>query len=220
LKYLIGTREYKTKTAAQEAIREVLYRYEPGEVVTLPDDQEFLADLILNHPNPGSKIGVGIDRFEVRDNWGTHGFWIIRTDGTETDFSFVKCLHAPTRQQTVRVALRRAVMDLMIQFREAALRDGPAVCPITGDPIDDFNAHVDHYDPTFYELADAYVAERGGYDAFRVLDTADGVFGRRLADSLAEAAWQTYHETHANLRLVSKKANLSLLRRRSTESIR
>lgn len=217
LKYLIGAREYKTKKAAQEAIREVLYRYSPGETVSRPEDQEFLADLILNHPDPASKIGVGIARFEVRDNWGTHGFWVIRTDGSETDFSFVKCLHPPTKQQTVHVALRRAVMDQMMQFREAALRNGPAVCPVTGQPIDDSSAHVDHYDPTFFELADSYVAARGGYNAFRVLETADGVFGRRLADPVAAAAWQEYHRANAKLRLVSKKANLSLLRRQSTE---
>jgi hypothetical protein len=108
-------------------------------------------------------------------------------------------------------------MAQMIQFREAALRNGPVVYPITGDAVGESNGHVDHYDPTFFELADAYVAEHGGYDAFRVRESTDGAFGRRLADQLVEAARQTYHETHSNLRMVSKKANLSLLRRRSAD---
>jgi Protein of unknown function (DUF3223) len=214
VRYFIGIREYPSKKAALAAIQEVLYRYEPRERVERPDDQEFLIDLIQNHPDPVSKIGAGIGRFEVRLNWKTHGFWIIRVDGSETDFSFMKCLHPPTQQQVVRVALRHAVMDQVILFREVQLRRGPVVCPITGDLVDGTTGHVDHSDPTFFDLADAFVAERGGYEAIQVSDSVDGAIGRYLADSQVEATWQAYHRANANLRLVSVKANLSLLRRR------
>jgi hypothetical protein len=213
LKYYIGVREYPTKTAAQEAIRKVLYRYQPGETVGRPEDQEFLADLVQNHPDPASKIGVGIARFEVRRNLKTPGFWIIRTDGSDTDFSFVKCLRPPTHPQLVRTALRRSVDEQIWQFRDHALGGGQMVCSVSGDPIDRLNCHVDHDDPTFSDLVDAYVAAHGGYEAFQVVETVDGAFGRRLADAQVEVAWQAWHKANANLRLVSIRANLSLLRR-------
>jgi hypothetical protein len=50
---------------------------------------------------PG-KIGVGIDHFETRINitngGRSVGFWAIRVDGTETDFSFIRAVNeAPKR---------------------------------------------------------------------------------------------------------------------------
>jgi hypothetical protein len=220
LKYYIGAREYPTKTAAQEAIQEVLYRYQPGETVERPEDQEFLADLVQNHPDPASKIGVGIARFEVRRNLKTPGFWIVRTDGSETDFSFVKCLRPPTLEQLVRTALRRSVDEQIWQFRDQALGGGLVVCSVSGDPIDRATCHVDHFDPTFSDLVDAYVAAHGGYEAFQIAETADGAFGRRLSDPQVEADWRAYHKANANLRLVSIRANLSLLRRHAREGSR
>lgn len=211
--FLIGLREYPTKTAARSAVQSVLYRYGPGDTITDSDDQEFLADLVQLHPDAEGKIGLGIRNFEVRRNWSTLGFWIIRIDGTETDFSFVKCLHAPSQEQLVRTALRYAVIDQVVQFRDAALLT-PIACPITGESLDARNAHVDHYNPTFLDLAHMFVADRGGYGQIGT-SSADGRIGRRLVDTDLERAWQAFHRQNAHLRLVSVAANLGLLRRRT-----
>jgi hypothetical protein len=73
------------------AIREVRDRYEAGTATA--EDDEFLRNLVAEHPEAEAKIGCEIDRFETRRNLNNIGFWIIRTDGkSTTDFSFGKCL--------------------------------------------------------------------------------------------------------------------------------
>ncbi|MGW6791885.1 DCL family protein [Streptomyces chartreusis] len=59
-------------------------------VVTDPDDDAFLRALLALHSEAEEKIGPGVDHFQVRKHpdWDTYGFWVVRTDGTEDDFSY------------------------------------------------------------------------------------------------------------------------------------
>lgn len=54
-----------------------------------------LMDLIKKgHPEPDTKIGVGIQAFQVRyhPTWKSRCFFLIRQDETIDDFSFRKCV--------------------------------------------------------------------------------------------------------------------------------
>ena len=96
---LVGSRTFLLKKDAEDACREVLYRYAPGDRVTDPADEQFLLDLLELHPQRDDKIGRGIDHFEIRTNpkfVKQRSFYLVRIDGSETDFSFVKCLRPPT----------------------------------------------------------------------------------------------------------------------------
>jgi hypothetical protein len=209
--FRIGSREFRSKEQAKAAIREVLYRYELGES-TNETDREFLSDLLRLHPDAGRKIGAGIKQFQVRNNTGTRGFWVVRRDGTETDFSFLECLGASSHTQKVRDAMRHAIADQRDEFRNKVFAAGDATCAITGVLLAHDTCHVDHFDPTFEVLADEFAFGEGGYEAVEVV-SEDGMIGSRLVDGRLQKSWQEFHRTRARLRLVTKEANLGLLRR-------
>lgn len=211
--FRIGSREYRSKEAAKVAIRQVLYRYQLGASVAQAD-HEFVADLLRLHPDADRKGGVGIARFEVCRNGGTRGFWVIRTDGSETDFSYLECLRASSHQEKVRGAMRSAIVEQRDQFRDQAFAAGVVTCAITGVLLTEANCHVDHFNPTFEQLADEFVVGEGGYEAVDVV-SEDGMIGSRLVDPQLQRRWQEFHGSRAQLRLVSAQANLSLLRRRN-----
>jgi hypothetical protein len=206
---VIGARVFPSKKEAQEAIYDVRSRYAAG--ITMPEDDEFLRDLVAIHPDAEVKIGVGIDRFETRQNLGNIGFWIVRTDGTETDFSFLKCLCGSAAQDLVRSAMRSAVRGQLAEVRSAALGAGKC-CPISGELLTTENCHVDHAEPLFIEIADAFASSEGGYEAIATR-ALDGEFGRRFLDNTQEQRWIVFHRSLAQLRAVSKRTNLSTLRR-------
>jgi len=211
--FMIGDRIYRRKTDALSAIQEVRDRVNSNGVVT-PEDDEFLRDLIALHPDADAKVAVGIERFEVRRNLGnTDGFWIIRTDATETDFSFIRCLFGASQEMKVRSAMRHAVIDQVQAARDRAFQDSPKLeCPVSGDSINAETCHMDHENPSFVGLADRFAASRGGYDSIGTV-AMDGQIGRRFVDPSLEADWQAYHRANASLRPVSRRANLSILRR-------
>jgi hypothetical protein len=98
---IIGDVYFPRKGDAQQACRDLLYRYPPGSVIDDPSDEAFLHDLLELHQDAAGKRGVGIDHFEVRltEEFHQPGLFIIRVDGTVTDFSFLRCL-TPSRSPT------------------------------------------------------------------------------------------------------------------------
>ena len=67
------------------------------------------------HPEAGDKIGPGVDSFSVERapgrSFGTRCFWVTRSDGTRTEFSYLTCLSGKARSP---------LADLMDAARAAA----------------------------------------------------------------------------------------------------
>jgi len=178
-------------------------------------DHDFLAALLALHPDAPRKCGAGVEHFEVRANPrfpGQRTFWLVRRDGSETDWSFMRCLDgtAPVRG-LVQQALRAEVVDQVVEFKQRGLAAGER-CALTGVPLDD-SCHVDHDAPRFEELADAFVARHGGYERMAITASEDGLIGRRLTDAVLTSEWRVFHAARARLRLVTAHANLTRPRR-------
>jgi hypothetical protein len=76
---------------------DMLHRYEPGDRVS-DADAKLLAELLQRHPSAASKIGAGIDHFEVQEaDYESQCFRVVRTDGTWERFSYQPCV-APHRK--------------------------------------------------------------------------------------------------------------------------
>jgi hypothetical protein len=210
---LIGDRVYRRKADALVAVREIRDRVK-ATGRPRPEDDEFLRDLLALHPDAATKVGVGVERFEVRRNFGnTDGFWIVRTDGSETDFSFPKCLYGSSKEAQVRSAMRCTIIDQIQHARDRAFGSSLTItCEVTREQITRETCHMDHNDPPFIEIADAFAAEHGGYEAIETV-AADGEIGRRFVEDALAEEWSRFHAERAKLRPVSKKANLSILRR-------
>jgi Protein of unknown function (DUF3223) len=205
----IGPKTYPSKAHALTAIRLLQVRLRTSRPTV--EDTEFLHALLALHPDHTTKNGCGVERFEVRQGMAGHlQFWLIRTDGSETDFSFLKCLRPKSEREHVLSAMRRAIAGQVIEARNAVFADqATRLCPLTGEQLTADNCEMDHLIP-FIELANDFVASHGGYEAIETI-SADGEQGRHFKDTKIEKLWEEYHRGRAILRPVSKFANQVLL---------
>lgn len=93
-KIVLETRAFEKAGDATLFFRKILNRYSVGAYVSEGDATE-LAALLKRHDEYAEKVGSGIDHFEVQPAPDGHAgkcFWIVRTDKSRTDFSFMHCL--------------------------------------------------------------------------------------------------------------------------------
>lgn len=216
----IGATHYPTKEAVRNVCRGIVQRYGIDGDVTDPDDDAFCRNLLECHPEYDLKRGAGVAHFRViaHTDHGRRsvGIGLVRLDGEVADFSWNACLTPFSQRTQVLAALRHAVAGQVAIARNAALSSGqPLVCSVTGTPIASATElHIDHAAPTFLELAEDFIADNGGVDAFRILpDSGAGVSYIELEDKELEKRWQDHHQKRAVLRPVLKRVNLSDLRR-------
>ena len=209
---VLGGIRYGTKSQVKVRAQAILRTYTPGARVSNKDDHNFLLDLIEWHPNRAAKVGAGVRRFEVRRNTGmpSVGFFVVRIDGTDTDFSYNECISPSSHRGKVIKAMRYAIIDQVMGVADSAFADGgPVRCAITGRPLHHRSeAHVDHEDPTFIELATAFAESVGGFEVIEYTDV-NGIAGTRLTNESQADRWRAYHHANAKLRVVSVQANLT-----------
>ncbi len=220
--YTFDGQYFPTQQAAKSAIQSILYSQPLGEPLA-PAHLNFMMAVLEHHPAADIKIGCGVARIEVRANtrFSTgRTFWLVRHDGTATDFSFMECLKPSTNAQKVQGAFREAIGDQLATFkldwfRTQAQPDTTVLCPILNISVGWEDAHVDHERPlTFVALVEAFISTRQlNVDDIAVRDREDGRIGKVIADELLAAEWAAYHRAQAKLRVVSKQANLGWLRR-------
>lgn len=212
---VVGERRFYSKKEAGDFVRSILYRYPIGQCVA-DDDAEFLADLLALHPEAPLKIGCGVRFFSVEQNECSRGFWLTRTDGSRTDWSFLSCLTPPTPETEARAGFRTAIRPQVAEFR-AQFESAPEQrrCPITGDVLTTANIHIDH-ETTFEDLLDSFLRESGlALEEISVKPTIDGSTTTELANDNLKLQWADFHRRNARLRAVSVRANLSILRLRN-----
>lgn len=220
LEYLINGEHFRTQKALRERVQGIMNSYRYDEVVG-ENDEEFLRHLITRHPDYEEKAGVGVGGFVVvRTEWNNRGLMLVRIDGSEIDISWLECLKATPHAQQARGCLRRAVKEQVIEHITKAFAHGPVVCEVTGDSISSpREADVDHGKPVFDELAESFIRDHGGLEAFVIApDNAAGFSVAELENAALVRDWQEYHRKHARLRVVTKHANRSILQRKHATS--
>jgi len=213
--------EFATRDAAIRYFREMLNRYSPGQRAS-DDDADDLSDLLTRHPEVTDKIGCGIDHFEVRlaPQMGTQCFWVVRSDATCTDFSFMTCVRGKgkTVSQEFREACRMAVQNDIarakrIYFEQHQDSSGHVPCELTGVPLTMEEAHADHRDPMRFEVIVAtFLAGQGRDepDPAWLTTSKDAQAVTSLVDQTVKEAFKAFHKRVARLRWISEQANLSL----------
>jgi len=212
----LGARIFPTKKALTEAIREVLYRYPIGTIITDPLDHFFIFAVLDRHHQAERKIGCGVRSFRVDAMaYGTRGFAIIRDDGSETDFSFMVCVTPTNKWSDIQQAYRITVEAQVLSFRDSAFSMASAVvCPLTGRSITKDESDVDHIAPnTFLFLLKKFANVIGVKpEDLPIGDSEDGLIGRRISNPSVEQAWLEFHKANAKLRMISKEAHRKLRR--------
>ncbi len=211
---------FATKSALTNRVRGILYAHVPEHRIESPD-LEFLTALLNRHPKAILKIGSGIHCIFVRVNRAfgdQRGFWLQRLDGSETDWSFIECITPSDQRKKFASAARAAIAYQVIAFkRRESQHLNSFCCPVTGEHVSIEEAHVDHREPwTFEAILDAFIREFSiDVQGFSIESDGDGQLSDRFTDRDMEMEWRKFHAEKAGLRLVSQRANLSVLRTRS-----
>ncbi len=213
----ISDQTFPTKEAAKTYIQRLMKKYPDDSILDLPVF-EFVFDLLRRHPSLPKKLGCGVAKFTVRrvPPWyRNRAFYIIRNDGTGTEFSFMECLSPRPHAIRFQNACRTAIADQIVEFVERSFAlDECVQCAITGAPLTRKACHVDH-DPPFRNLVRQFIeTEKIVIDEVRIDGEADNVTTDYFGDSLLAKRFSAFHRDHAKLRLVTSAANLG--RRRNT----
>lgn len=225
---LSNGRTWKTKAAALSHFKAMLARYADGAMVEDRNDHDDLVALLERYDeaitNGPSKTGVGIDHFtRTRNNfngYSTPSFWVHRTDGTATDFSYISGVNGQPKGYSREFydACRVAVQDDLIAakrrfFNEHGDEQGRVPCEITSTHIGFEDAHLDHAWPTFGQIVAAFRAARTWTREIPtgiVTLPADAQTQSVFQDLVVAEAFKTFHHDLAMLRIVQRKANLSM----------
>lgn len=216
--YVIDGYVFTSKVALGDAIRSILNNYEPGQELAQVD-ADFMEDVLDMHPHAAEKKGAGVKAFCVETNpsFKNKQFAVIRRDGTRTDFSFNKCLRAPTHQARFLQACRQAVSDGIIIFSKTYFQNNPSpICEITGEFLTPHTSHVDHAPPNTFRYIAWRFTQKYRIDVERVILTSGGDNSHKVfMPPELEAQWVSFHWDLAKLRVISASENL----RRGTHGV-
>lgn len=219
---LSNGRSWKSKKDATAHFREMLNRYSDDDVVVDGGDHDDLLALLERFDalvsDTAPKGGPGVDHFERRlnrgDGWASPGFWVVRTDGSQTDFSYIKAIEGvpKPRSQEFYDACHNAVSrDLsrfkQLQFAQNSNSSGLVECDISGEMITFAQAHLSHAEPSFAAIVHAFRMQKGWVedipDDALTLSADKQLSSHFVRDSDAEEFRRLHHQT-AILRIVSK----------------
>jgi Protein of unknown function (DUF3223) len=178
----------------------------------------------LGIPRESNSTHLGINVFLRKrngfDGFSTPGFWVRRTDSTETDFSYIWAVKGQpkTNAQEFYEACRSAVAaDLSAakrnHFKAFGDSNGSVPCELTGDLISLDEAHLDHAYPSFGHLVVTFRAARGWQHEVPVgvlSVPADRQTSTTFIDPQISEAFSAFHHNAALLRIVRSKANMSM----------
>jgi hypothetical protein len=204
-----------TKVAMKEKAKKIL-NGTPYNTPLTGDDADFMFMLLSFHPQQKQKTGVGIQSLVVRKNpqYPNNTFYIIRKDGTETDFSYLECINTTPHYGKVLNAMRYAVSGQITDFKNQFFRENfcPS-CPYRKTLMTPSNSHVDHEPPqTFERLAKEFFNEVIPSEQILIKKNEDNEHNDVFLDLSLEQSWQDFHQTYSRLRVISREANLSDVR--------
>lgn len=222
IKYLISGIEFRTKQEITEYAQSILHGYGVGNVLT-GKDFEFIYDLLQRHPKVDEKMGCGVKEFRIMKGlFDTRAFEIVRTDGTTTDFSYVKCISSKNELHDIRMACREAVRDDTLGFKQNYFDAEADVnmmveCPLTGEKVAWEDAHVDHMPPDTFDSIFRQWLDKGEIDpkSVEIGGYEDGEMGKYFKDSDLKERFREFHNQCAKLRVTSAFGNLSVSKKRS-----
>jgi hypothetical protein len=88
----LGTEFFERKMDVEARVREMIKNY-PIMGAISGADQLLCLELFKHHPEANLKFGSGISSIQVRlDKYGKRYFHLHRTDGSDDDISWPKCL--------------------------------------------------------------------------------------------------------------------------------
>lgn len=223
-------KSFPSRGAAEAYFLDMRLRYRLNTPIDGPMDHDDLLSLLERydeaiHDGP-SKIGAGIGHFEARlnrTNGGTNvGFWAVRINNSETDFSIIKAVAAKgsTEAQQFSDACRVAIADDLneakrIHFENWGDPAGTVECEATGVRIERSQARADYVVTSIRDIVNGFRVVKGWDEklpAGVITRPTDAQTITRFEDPTAAAAFRRYHHSVAQIRIVAKDASADRLR--------
>jgi len=214
---ILGGRLFYTKISVKRFVQAILRQTE-GELVQTSFEFSVMRDLLNHHPSASRKIGVGVRSIFVQtmpEHYYSKGFVLERIDGTRTDFSYRECLNPSKPRDWFSRGCRTVIKAQVDALREHVLDADNFCCPITNEPLVGGNCHIDHAPPwTFAKIVEAFK------DTFLIDintvgyadDHLDYATESKFIDDELAAKFLRFHDERAQLRAVSTRANMVILR--------
>jgi hypothetical protein len=212
---------------AEDHFRAVRDRYPLNVPIDGPADHADLCSLLERYDmaivDGPSKIGPGVRHFEVRVNrtngGPTRGFWVVRTDGSETDFSFIRAVSATPKPQAQQFSdACRSAVHLDVQaakfdtFSKFADEDGKVPCEVTSELVAKSEARIDYVGRSFGQIVQTFRSVEGWREAIPggILTLPDDAqTTSKFADGAAADRFREFHHAAATLRIVAKSVTRS-----------
>lgn len=211
-----GGKTFKTKTTLKDYCKFVLNN--SGVNTTLDGEwNDVLIDVLRMHEDFHEKtkgqeyqIGVRVCPINPRNKQ----FYILRADGTDTDFSYYKAISSKSKESYIKETLRAAIKDQTIEFKNnyfASNQDskGYVLCMETSLKLKKKDSHLDHYPKQFDEIVKEWIdiMQLSSQDIVLVAPPDNGT-AWFMQDEVLLKSFQDYHKEQAQYRVVLNKVNL------------
>lgn len=214
-KIIVNDVEFPSKESLKRHIRAIVDRYADG-VPLGDDDKAFVLSLCTRHPDWKQKQGVGIDSVVIRYNstaYGScRGFWLIRTDKSEVDISWIACITPPSPMKCLAQAARYEIVDQRNEFSKRYFKStSERFCAVSGVRISRRTSQVDHaYPNTFQSLLECWLEWHNLKPEDIEIEDANNGLDSRFVDRLLASDWQDFHRTNSDLQMVHKSVNAAM----------
>ncbi len=206
-----GKFNFTTKKACEEDARIRINSYLPGSIMA-SDDRVFFEGLFTLHDEYDEKVGCGIKNIEVGlDFHRNRCLFIIRNDNSRCIISWRHCIKPYTKKMVVSHAFRRAVKNTVMEFKNDAISKG-TICPKLGISLTFDNSHVSYTSISFDVMLTDFLTENHlSYESIQLIDPKCTDSDQRgiIANDDVMLSWQKYHQSKADMELLSIHANLS-----------
>lgn len=226
---LANGKEWPSRGDAISYFRELRDRYPISTPILDRSDHEDLLALLERYDlaitDGSGKIGAGVEHFETRVNvtngGRSVGFWAVRIDGSETDFSFIRAVNeAPKRElEQLADACREAVFREIqsaksLYFASNADETGRVTCALSGETVAADESMVEYVGRRFGQLVKDYALAQGWgttVPAGVVSQAADAQTETIFVSREHLEGFRRFHRGNAKIRVISKTARISRL---------
>lgn len=173
-------------------------------------------DVLKDHEHYKQKVGEGTYQIGVTTcpvNPRNRHFYILREDGSSTDFSYYKALSTRSHTTDVKKALRDSVRDQAVSFKEEYFKNNAkgayCICEETGLKVTKKTSHLDHYPKQFDELVADWLKDKGLKLAdIELTPSRDNDVQDYLKDEALAKDFYDYHKENAKYRVVLSAVNM------------
>lgn len=211
-----GGKNFKNKTTLTAYCKFVLNNQEKD---TLLDGewQDVMSDVLRMHKDfegktKGKPFQIGVRACFI--NPRNRQFYVLREDGTDTDFSYIKAITTRSKLSYVKETLRASIKEQTTSYKENYFKEnadskGYVVCPETNLKIKKKESHIDHFPVQFDTIVKDWTKMRGvkSEEIVLVRPPANSTVWE-MEDKELLQSFIDYHKSVAKYRVVLNKVNL------------